>query len=99
METLRPVLTGSTNTESQRNTIQILSSAAFGRMVINPTLFRVNDGVDEAYVYEGDELRGGPKGRLHRAMVKRKGSVRHHHILHLSDASISLIDGALSRYP
>jgi len=55
----------------------MLSRAAFGRMVINPKLFRINDGVDEAFVYEGDELRGGPKGRLHRMVVERKGAVRH----------------------
>ena len=76
METLRPILSGSANTESQRNTIQLLSRGGFGRMMINPTLLRVNGGVDEAFVYEGDELRGGPKGRLHRAVVKRKGTVR-----------------------
>ncbi|KAG1756334.1 uncharacterized protein EDB91DRAFT_8759 [Suillus paluster] len=74
METLRPILTGPTSTESQRNAIRMLSKAAFGRMVINPRVFRVNDGVDEAFVYEGDELRGGPKGRLHRVVVKRKGA-------------------------
>ncbi|OAX40275.1 hypothetical protein K503DRAFT_768733 [Rhizopogon vinicolor AM-OR11-026] len=75
METLRPILTGLANTESQRNTIQMLSRGGFGQMVINPRLFRVNGEVDEAFVYEGDELRGGPKGRRHRAVVKRKGKV------------------------
>ncbi|KAG0697027.1 hypothetical protein DFH29DRAFT_1004110 [Suillus ampliporus] len=74
METLRHILTGSTNTESQKNAIQMLSKGAFGRMVINPRMFRINGGVDEAFVYEGDELRGGPKGQLHRAVVKRKGA-------------------------
>ncbi|KAG2041910.1 hypothetical protein BDR03DRAFT_913811 [Suillus americanus] len=73
LETLRPILTGSSNTENQRNAVQMLSRAAFGRMVINPKLFRINNGVDEAFVYEGDELRGGPKGRLHRMVVERKG--------------------------
>lgn len=47
-------------------------------MVINPKFLLVNDGADEAFVYEGDELRGGPKGRLHRMVVERKGAVRHH---------------------
>lgn len=74
LETLRPILSGSTSTESQRNAVLMLSRAAFGRMVINPKSFRVNDGVDEAFVYEGDELRGGPKGRHHRMVVKRKGA-------------------------
>lgn len=74
LETLRPMLTGSSSTESQRNAIQTLSRTTFGQMVINPKLFRVNDGVDEAFVYEGDELRGGPKGRLHRMVVERKGA-------------------------
>jgi 8-oxo-dGTP pyrophosphatase MutT (NUDIX family) len=75
LETLRPILTGLSSTESQRNAVQMLSRAAFGRMVINPKLFRINDGVDEAFVYEGDELRGGPKGRLHRMVVERKGAL------------------------
>lgn len=74
LETLRPILIGSSSTESQRNAVQMLSRTAFGRMVINPKLFLVNDGVDEAFVYEGDELRGGPKGRLHRMVVERKGA-------------------------
>ncbi|KAG1826845.1 NUDIX domain-containing protein [Suillus subaureus] len=77
LETLRPILTGSSSTESQINAVQMLSRAAFGRMVINPKWFRINDGVDEAFIYEGDELRGGPKGRLHRMVVERKGAVRH----------------------
>lgn len=74
LETLRPILTGSSSTESQRNAVQMLSRAAFGRMVINPKFFLVNDGADEAFVYEGDELRGGPKGRLHRTVAERKGA-------------------------
>ena len=94
METLRPILTGSTNTESQRNAIQMLSRGAFGRMVINPTSFRVNGGVDEAFVYEGDELRGGPKGRLHRAIVKRKGTVRHAFVVMLTGS----LNHVLSRH-
>ncbi|KAG2146869.1 NUDIX domain-containing protein [Suillus bovinus] len=75
LETLRLILTGSSCTESQRNTVQMLSRATFGRMVINPKLFRINDGVNEAFVYEGDELRGGPKGRLHRVVVERNSGV------------------------
>jgi hypothetical protein len=78
LETLRTILTGSSSTESQRNAVQMLSRAAFGRMVINPKFLLVNDGADEAFVYEGDELRGGSKGRLHRMVVERKGAVRHH---------------------
>ncbi|KAG1754326.1 NUDIX domain-containing protein [Suillus lakei] len=38
-------------------------------------MLHVNDGVDEAFVYEGDELRGGPKGRQHRMLVERKGAL------------------------
>lgn len=74
LETLRTILTGSSSTESQRNTVQMLSRAAFGRMVINLKFLLVNDGADEAFVYEGDELRGGSKGRLHRMVVERKGA-------------------------
>jgi len=74
LETLRLILAGSSNTESQRNTVQMLSRAAFGRMVINPKFLRVDNGVNQAFVYEGDELRGGPKGRLHRMVVGRVGT-------------------------
>jgi hypothetical protein len=86
METLRPILIGSTNTESQRNTIKMLSQGAFGRMVINPTLMRIDGVVDEAFVFEGDELKGGPKGRLHRMAVKLV-TVRHHCVPCVSDVA------------
>jgi len=56
---------------AQRERIAALSQGQFGRMIINPR--RLITKGDDGYViftYEGDETRGGPKGRLHRSIVK-----------------------------
>ncbi|KAH7923552.1 hypothetical protein BV22DRAFT_1048098 [Leucogyrophana mollusca] len=74
IETLRPLLTGGLNTREQQYKIAQLSRGAFGQLVINPQGQRDGEGRD-VFVYEGDELRGGPSGRLHRAVVKRQGTV------------------------
>ncbi|TFK76361.1 hypothetical protein BDN72DRAFT_867345 [Pluteus cervinus] len=56
---------------SHRDLIQTLSRGPFGRMVINPRrLFSEKEDGHTILTYEGDESRGGPKGRLHRASVK-----------------------------
>ncbi|KAG6330806.1 hypothetical protein ID866_8283 [Astraeus odoratus] len=75
LQTLRQVLSGDINTPEQRNKVYILSQGPFGRMVIRPKLYRDPESDIETFLYEGDELRGGPPGRLHRAVVKRKGMV------------------------
>lgn len=80
------------NTQEQRNAIARLARGTFGRMVINPrALTTVTSGErgddnlkgknksDNVFVltYEGDETRGGSKGRLHRAVLQPgKGGVR-----------------------
>ncbi|KAH7911419.1 NUDIX hydrolase domain-like protein [Hygrophoropsis aurantiaca] len=74
IETLRPLLLGNTNTREQQNKVAQLSQGAFGKLVINPQGQRDKEGRD-VFVYEGDELRGGPSGRLHRAVVARQGTV------------------------
>ncbi|KAF7799542.1 hypothetical protein EIP86_010779 [Pleurotus ostreatoroseus] len=69
--TLAALLQGDKNTSEQRKKIATLSSGAFGRMTINPRPLR--QGVPEGWsilTYEGDEARGGKKGRLHRSLVK-----------------------------
>lgn len=69
--TLASILDGPTNTAEQRAKVTTLSSGVFGRMVINPR--PLPHGAPEGWsvlTYEGDETRGGAKGRLHRSMVK-----------------------------
>lgn len=70
LSTLADILEGPTNTPAQREKVQTLSTGLFGRMVITPKRFG-DDGMGRTILtYEGDETRGGSKGRLHRALVK-----------------------------
>lgn len=69
--TLAGILKGAENTAEQRAQVQTLASGMFGKMCINP----IGKGKDETtgrtiLAFEGDETRGGSKGRLHRALVK-----------------------------
>ena len=77
MSTLCDMLKGNENTPAQRVKIEILSRGAFGRMVINPVTMPELDAEGRIILtYEGDEARGGPKGRLHRVLaIPRKSSV------------------------
>lgn len=69
--TLSHMLQGNRNTPEQRHQIQSLSRASFGRMVLNPRRFGQPDSEGRVTItYEGDEVRGGPRGRLHRVVVK-----------------------------
>lgn len=69
--TLASILRGAKNTAAQRATVQQLSQGAFGQMVINPRRLKEPDSEGRAILtYEGDETRGGSKGRLHRALVR-----------------------------
>lgn len=69
--TLASILRGEKNTAAQRATVQQLSQGAFGQMVINPRRLKEPDTEGRAILtYEGDETRGGSKGRLHRALVR-----------------------------
>ncbi|KAH8117063.1 NUDIX domain-containing protein [Phellopilus nigrolimitatus] len=86
LTTLRDIFSGpnagadeDTSTPVQRQQVMQLARGAFGRMVINPRLLlgpsgELPDG-RKVLTYEGDETRGGKKGRLHRVVLKpRKGT-------------------------
>lgn len=67
LTTLCDILSGCENTVHQREKVKSLSQGAFGRMVINPQSFPERDAQGRVTLtFEGDETRGGPKGRLHR---------------------------------
>jgi len=68
--TLADILQGSTNTLAQREKVETLSRGSFGKMIFTPQFHKEKKGV--VFTYEGDETRGGPKGRLHRALVKMR---------------------------
>jgi len=72
--TIADILQGPRNTADQRALIDRLSRGAFGQMVLNPRLRKPEgDNLVNGYsilTYEGDETRGGSKGRLHRAKLR-----------------------------
>ncbi|RDB21194.1 putative nudix hydrolase 7 [Hypsizygus marmoreus] len=71
LTTLAGILQGRTNTPEQRHLVEALSRGAFGHMVINPRRLGTPDENGRTILtYEGDETRGGSKGRLHRVLVK-----------------------------
>ncbi|KAF9469229.1 hypothetical protein BDZ94DRAFT_1151973 [Collybia nuda] len=71
LTTLSGLLQGRVNTPEQRTRVEELSAGMFGRMVINPRrLLKEDEEGRTILTYEGDETRGGSKGRLHRVLVK-----------------------------
>jgi hypothetical protein len=72
MHTLSQILPppgGTVGTEHQ-DRIRAISRGNFGKMVVTPTrLGQIDSAGRTTLVYEGDEARGGPKGRRHRAIV------------------------------
>ncbi len=74
LHTLSDILPRGINTQSQREKVERLSQGAFGKLSINPKRLLLEDrDADPKHVllvYEGDEMRGGPPGRLHREFVK-----------------------------
>ncbi|KAF9482816.1 hypothetical protein BDN70DRAFT_874629 [Pholiota conissans] len=74
LSTLADILHGSMNTPDQRLKVETLSHGLFGKMVINPRRKGVDENGRAILTYEGDETRGGSKGRLHRALVTMNGS-------------------------
>jgi len=70
LSTLAEIMKGRERTQQQRAQVQSLSNGTFGEMVFDP----VSKGRDESgrtiLAYQGDEIRGGSKGRLHRALVR-----------------------------
>ena len=69
LSTLSGILRTPENTAGQREQVVTLSRGLFGHMVINPQLMR-NEKGRNALTFEGDETRGGSKGRLHRVLIK-----------------------------
>ncbi len=69
LTTLAELLVGPETTQQQRQRVEQLSTGAFGRMVIRPQAGKRDANGRTPLVYEGDEARGGPRGRLHRSIV------------------------------
>jgi len=70
LSTLADILKGSVNTAEQRAKVKQLSDGPFGQLVINPINVGVTEDKRAILAYEGDETRGGVKGRLHRSLVR-----------------------------
>ena len=69
LSTLADLLVGRQTTPQQRERVEQLSAGLFGRMVICPRAGKRDADGRTPLVYEGDEARGGPRGRLHRSVV------------------------------
>ena len=69
LTTLADILVGRETTSQQCERVTQLSASAFGRMVIHPQAGKKDANGRTPLVYEGDEARGGPRGRLHRSLV------------------------------
>lgn len=74
LSTLAHILHGPETTPYQISRVRELSAGNFGRLVLHPGPHpggRVEDQDGRTILtFEGDESRGGSKGRLHRALVK-----------------------------
>jgi hypothetical protein len=69
LATLADLLVERQTTPQQRARVEELSAGAFGRMVVCPRAGKRDADGRTPLVYEGDEARGGPRGRLHRSIV------------------------------
>ena len=69
LTTLADVLVGRVPTAQQRERVGRLSAGTFGRMVVSPQAGKKDANGRIPLVFEGDETRGGPKGRLHRSLI------------------------------
>jgi len=69
LTTLADLLVGHETRPHQRERVERLSAGAFGRMVVFPQVGKRDANGRTVLVYEGDEARGGPRGRLHRSVV------------------------------
>lgn len=80
VSTLAPLLDGRVSTAEQKERVGRLARGAFGRLDVNPVPLTLLPGQEaevkrvgkgwSCLVYEGDEARGGVKGRRHRSLVK-----------------------------
>jgi hypothetical protein len=69
LTTLAELLVGRQTTRRQRERVEELSAGVFGRMVVCPRAGERDANGRTPLVFEGDEARGGPRGRLHRSIV------------------------------
>lgn len=69
LTTLADILVGRVRTTQQRERVERLSAGTFGRSVICPHVGKKDANGRTPFVFEGDEARGGPNGRLHRSLV------------------------------
>lgn len=76
LSTLADILDGPSNTAEQRWKVQTLSTGSFGRMVVNPRRHGDDENGRWILTFEGDETRGGHKGRMHRVLVRMEKGVR-----------------------
>ena len=76
LSTLADILKGSKTTAEQIEQVRRLSQGAFGRLTINPRGVGKSSDGRTILAYEGDEARGGVKGRMHRALVQFEKAVR-----------------------
>ncbi|KII88148.1 hypothetical protein PLICRDRAFT_175788 [Plicaturopsis crispa FD-325 SS-3] len=70
LETLAGILSSRQNTPAERSKVEELSCGEFGRMSINPVGVGSDAEGRAVLTYEGDETRGGSKGRLHRVHAR-----------------------------
>ncbi|KAJ7766769.1 NUDIX hydrolase domain-like protein [Mycena metata] len=76
VSTLASILRGGATTAEQRARVEKLAVGGFGSMVINPRPLGKAEEGRVTLTYEGDQTRGGPEGRLHRAHVRStKGGI------------------------
>jgi hypothetical protein len=76
LSTLADILNGSKTTTEQIEQVKKLSQGGFGRLTINPRGIGKSSDGRTILAYEGDEARGGVKGRMHRALVQFEKAVR-----------------------
>ncbi|KAH9945836.1 uncharacterized protein BXZ73DRAFT_95357 [Epithele typhae] len=73
LRTLAGLLAGPASRAPQREQVRALARGAFGRMVVNPRPVPDADADRDGWsvlAYEGDEARGGPRGRRHRCRIR-----------------------------
>ncbi|KZT69794.1 hypothetical protein DAEQUDRAFT_726103 [Daedalea quercina L-15889] len=71
LTTIADILAENENAEAQQERLRDLSQGVFGRMVVQPRALPHRDEQGRTiFVYEGDEARGGSKGRLHRSLAR-----------------------------
>jgi len=71
LSTLADILKGPNSTPAQFEKVQTLSRGLFGKMVFTPQPLSEDRKGRLVLTFEGDETRGGSKGRLHRVLATK----------------------------